>query len=78
MCYTEFYEQYLVKNQLCLLSGPFTDSWPCRELWVRDGKPNWEYLLEIYGSFEIQHFFLDFMFSYYIKNCLLQEQQKSL
>jgi hypothetical protein len=50
ICYSEFYEKYLVNNRICLLSKLFTDSWPCRKQWVESEAPNWDNLLENYGK----------------------------
>ena len=42
---------FLIKNQPCMLSSEFTDSWPARKLWVSpDGQPNYEYLRTKYGN----------------------------
>lgn len=51
ICYSEFYEDYLVKNRMCLLSKLFTDSWSCRKHWVKNEAPNWDNLLENYGCY---------------------------
>lgn len=63
ICYTEFYERFLMENQLCLLSESFTDSWPCRKLWVVDGKPNWDYLIETFGKLLFNLFLVQADFS---------------
>ena len=50
ICYSEFYESYLKANKPVLLAESFTQSWPCRKLWVKNGEPNWTYLKNNYGK----------------------------
>ena len=51
ICYSAFYEEYLLGNKPCLLSDYFTSSWRCRKDWVKDGNiPNWQHLRDLYGS----------------------------
>ena len=55
ICYSAFYEEYLVGNKPCLLSDYFTSSWPCRRDWVKDGLPNWKHLCDQYGLLFCKH-----------------------
>lgn len=57
ICYSAFYEEYLVGNKPCLLSDYFTSSWPCRRDWVKDGLPNWKHLCDQYGLLFCKHNF---------------------
>ena len=55
LCYSEFYHRYLVANKPCLLSELWTESWPCRKLWVKNGQPDWEFLKRNYGNQSLNH-----------------------
>lgn len=49
--YQTFIEQYLMKNEPCLLGEWATRSWGARKKWVNeDGSPNFSYLCEKYGK----------------------------
>lgn len=49
ICYSVFYEKYLVGNLPCVLSDFFTSVWPCTKDWVKNGLPNWQHLRDQYG-----------------------------
>ena len=50
ICYSEFYQRYLLANKPCLLAAKVTESWLCRQLWVENGRPKWDYLKQNYGN----------------------------
>ncbi|XP_019363582.1 PREDICTED: jmjC domain-containing protein 4 [Crocodylus porosus] len=49
--YSDFFRDYLIPNHPCILSSKFTEGWGSRRNWVtRDGKPNFDYLLQTFGE----------------------------
>ncbi|KAG6927510.1 jumonji domain containing 4 [Chelydra serpentina] len=49
--YSDFFRDYLIPNHPCVFSAKFTEGWGSRRNWVtRDGKPNFEYLLQHFGK----------------------------
>lgn len=50
VCYSEFYDKYLIMNRPCLLSKTHTESWLSRKLWAENELPSWENLLDSYGT----------------------------
>lgn len=66
-CYSEIYREFILNNKPFVLSKNFTETWPCRKLWVKDGKPNWDYIKLHYGdsvNVKIAHSYLDFYNSF--------------
>ncbi|KZS11416.1 putative JmjC domain-containing protein 4 [Daphnia magna] len=53
VCYSEFYNKYLIMNRPCLLSKTHTESWLSRKLWAENELPSWENLLDSYGEAEV-------------------------
>nr|XP_042716358.1 2-oxoglutarate and iron-dependent oxygenase JMJD4 isoform X2 [Chrysemys picta bellii] len=49
--YSDFFRDYLIPNHPCVFSAKFTEGWGSRRNWVtRDGKPNFDYLLQHFGK----------------------------
>lgn len=49
--YADFFKGYLLPNLPCVFSSAFTEDWGSRRLWVTpSGKPNFDYLLQNYGT----------------------------
>lgn len=49
--YTDFFEQILFLNQLCVLTPETTKHWRCRNEWVCcNGKPNFDFLQQAFGK----------------------------
>uniref|UniRef100_U3JEE8 2-oxoglutarate and iron-dependent oxygenase JMJD4 n=1 Tax=Ficedula albicollis TaxID=59894 RepID=U3JEE8_FICAL len=49
--YSDFFRDYLIPNHPCIFSAKFTEDWGSRKTWVtRDGKPNFEHLLQKFGE----------------------------
>ncbi|KAL9958455.1 hypothetical protein ACROYT_G035470 [Oculina patagonica] len=47
--YEEFFRDFLEPNQLCIFSSELTQHWRSRKEWVKDGKPNLDFLSNEYG-----------------------------
>ncbi|XP_020620520.1 jmjC domain-containing protein 4-like isoform X2 [Orbicella faveolata] len=45
----EFFEFFLETNQLCIFSSELTQHWRSRKEWVKDGKPDLDYLSKEFG-----------------------------
>jgi len=50
--YKEFFEFFLETNQLCIFSTELTQHWRSRKEWVKDGKPDLDYLSKEFGNYE--------------------------
>ena len=50
--YREFSEYFLEANQLCIFSSELTQHWRSRKEWVKDGKPDLDYLSKEFGNYE--------------------------
>ena len=49
--YEYFYNQFLVKNKVCIFDQNLTTSWKCRKEWVTpEGKPHLEALNKLFGE----------------------------
>ena len=46
----QFQDLYLIQNKPCIFSKVFTDDWRSRREWVKNGKPNLEYLEDKFGK----------------------------
>ena len=47
--YDEFFSQFMLSNKMCVFSNEMTRSWRSRKEWVRNGKPNFEFLSDRFG-----------------------------
>jgi len=50
LAYSEFFEQFLMKNQPCIFSSDLTKNWSCIKDWSSEGIPNLEHLKNIVDS----------------------------
>lgn len=50
--YEEFFQQFLLTNTPCIIPNA-AKYWKCSSLWVKDDKPNIDYLNSIYGMFAL-------------------------
>uniref|UniRef100_A0A0A9VXW8 2-oxoglutarate and iron-dependent oxygenase JMJD4 n=1 Tax=Lygus hesperus TaxID=30085 RepID=A0A0A9VXW8_LYGHE len=50
--YKEFFAEYLFQNRPCLLKN-ISQDWACQKEWVKDGKPNFDWLSRRYGRAEV-------------------------
>ena len=46
----QFQDLYLTQNKPCIFPKAFTDDWRSRREWVKNGKPNLEYLRDKFGK----------------------------
>ena len=49
--YEEFFRDFLEANKLCVFSSEVTQHWRSRKEWVKDGRPNFEFLSNHFGNF---------------------------
>ena len=50
--YKEFFEVFLETNQLCIFSSQLTQHWRSRKEWVKDGKPDLDFLSKEFGNYK--------------------------
>ena len=48
--YEHFFHNFLKQNKLCIFSSALTKHWRSRNEWVRDGKPNFDFLTSAFGN----------------------------
>ena len=50
--YKEFFYFFLKTNQPCIFSSELTQHWRSRKEWVKDGKPDLDYVSKEFGNYE--------------------------
>lgn len=50
MKYSDFFENFLVKNRPCVFHADITKVWPCRRNWSLNEAPNFEFLKELFSE----------------------------
>lgn len=51
--YEEFFRDFMETNQLCIFSSELTKDWRSRKEWVKDGKPNFDFLSKEFGNINL-------------------------
>eukprot|EP00118_Oscarella_pearsei_P016133 m.151223 g.151223 ORF g.151223 m.151223 type:complete len:407 (+) comp38580_c0_seq2:25-1245(+) len=50
LCPEEFFARFLLRNKPCVIGSEITETWKARKRWVKDGKPNLQYLIDNFGE----------------------------
>eukprot|EP00118_Oscarella_pearsei_P016132 m.151236 g.151236 ORF g.151236 m.151236 type:complete len:76 (+) comp38580_c0_seq10:25-252(+) len=50
LCPEEFFARFLLRNKPCVIGSEITETWKARKRWVKDGKPNLQYLIDNFGN----------------------------
>ncbi|XP_034948136.1 2-oxoglutarate and iron-dependent oxygenase JMJD4 [Chelonus insularis] len=53
MTYDHFFSQHLLKNQPCVIEKGIVNKWPCAQQWSLDDAPNFQYLRQFYGNYQV-------------------------
>lgn len=51
--YEEFFRDFMETNQFCIFSSELTKDWRSRKEWVKDGKPNFDFLSKEFGNINL-------------------------
>jgi hypothetical protein len=49
--YNDFFRRYLYRNRPCIVRGSITESWKSASEWISDGKPNFSYICQKFGTY---------------------------
>ena len=48
--YDDFFKDYLMQNRLCIFSSDLTKNWRSRLEWVKDSRPDYDFLEKSFGE----------------------------
>ncbi|CAH1957244.1 unnamed protein product [Acanthoscelides obtectus] len=52
LTYNDFFQNFMVANVPCIIKG-IGNTWESSRDWVKDGRPNYDYLMQKYGSYHV-------------------------
>lgn len=49
--YNDFFRRYLYGNRPCIVRGSITESWKSVSEWISDGRPDFSYICQKFGTY---------------------------
>ena len=61
--FQHFVEHFMLPNQPCLIGSSITEQWKARRLWQKNGRPDFEYMMQSFGRSYSRLLFIEGFFA---------------